>query len=148
MLRLKTRSQFQAVLAGNKLATSAHFAVHFLDPGKLSFGTESGSPEPVIRKPDFSHSDLWLAPMVPKRWARRAVTRNAIKRQVHNVAREFESALPSGAYVVRLRAAFAKAQFSSASSDFLKQAVRAELVQLLNRVCQLRPGMPLQGLAK
>ena len=32
--------------------------------------------------------------MVPKRWAKRAVTRNAIKRQIYNVSAAFEAALP------------------------------------------------------
>lgn len=68
--------------------------------------------------------------MVPKRWARRAVTRNAIKRQIYNVSMEFESSLSACAYVVRLRLAFDRTQFVSASSDVLKVAVRAELRQL------------------
>ena len=68
--------------------------------------------------------------MVPKRWAKRAVTRNAIKRQIYNVSAEFESTLLEHAHVVRLRAGFDRAQFLSATSDVLKAAVRAELQQL------------------
>ena len=71
--------------------------------------------------------------MVPKRWARRAVTRNAIKRQIYNVATGFEPCLLQAAHVVRLRAGFDRKQFVSASSDLLKQAVRAELLQLFER---------------
>ena len=71
--------------------------------------------------------------MVPKRWARRAVTRNAIKRQIYNVAAGFEPGLQQAAHVVRLRTAFDRKQFVSASSDLLKQAVRAELLQLFER---------------
>lgn len=73
---------------------------------------------------------VWLGAMVPKRWARRAVTRNTIKRQIHAVAASFESQLPQAAHVVRLRATFDRKQFTSATSDVLKQAVRAELLQL------------------
>ena len=44
--------------------------------------------------------------MVPKRWARRAVTRNTIKRQIYAVGALFEARLPQAAHVVRLRTAF------------------------------------------
>lgn len=74
--------------------------------------------------------------MVPKRWARRAVTRNAIRRQVYEVGSRFESALAPRAYVVRLRTGFDRAVFSSAQSDALKQAVREELESLFGRAAQ------------
>ena len=61
---------------------------------------------------------------------RRAVTRNAIKRQIYTVGATFEARLPQAAHVVRLRSAFDRKQFVSATSDQLKQAVRAELLQL------------------
>lgn len=68
--------------------------------------------------------------MVPKRWAKRAVTRNSIKRQIYSVSNDFESALPVAAHVVRLRAGFDRAKFLSATSELLKAAVRQELQQL------------------
>jgi ribonuclease P protein component len=71
--------------------------------------------------------------MVPKRWARRAVTRNAIKRQIYIVSVQPDTSLPKAAHVVRLRAGFDRTQFVSATSDKLKAAVRAELQQLLQR---------------
>ena len=72
----------------------------------------------------FGVPGVWLGAMTPKRWARRAVTRNAIKRQIYAVAAALEPQLPPDAHVVRLRAAFDRKQFLSASSDALKQAVR------------------------
>ena len=71
--------------------------------------------------------------MVPKRWAKRAVTRNAIKRQIYSLSGELETTLAHAAHVVRLRAAFDRAQFVSATSDALKRAVRSELQQLFSR---------------
>jgi ribonuclease P protein component len=71
--------------------------------------------------------------MVPKRWARRAVTRNAIKRQIYAISAEFESLLPCAAHVVRLRSEFDRRHFISATSPLLKQAVRLELAQLFER---------------
>ncbi len=71
--------------------------------------------------------------MVPKRWARRAVTRNTIKRQIYAVSTCFETQLPQAAHVVRLRATFDRKQFISATSEPLKMAVRQELEQLFQR---------------
>ena len=72
--------------------------------------------------------------MVPKRWAKRAVTRNAIKRQIYNVSVDFEPLLSERAHLVRLRAGFDRSHFVSASSEALKSAVRAELQQLFSRL--------------
>ena len=71
--------------------------------------------------------------MVPKRWARRAVTRNTIKRQIYTVSQRFGDRLPLAAHVVRLRTGFDRKQFISATSEQLKQAVRLELEQLFER---------------
>lgn len=75
--------------------------------------------------------------MVPKRWAKRAVTRNTIKRQIYSVSRDFESVLPKAAHVVRLRAGFDRAQFRSATSELLKQAVHSEIEQLFSKFTSL-----------
>lgn len=71
--------------------------------------------------------------MVPKRWARRAVTRNTIKRQIYAVSTRFATRLPEAAHVVRLRSTFDRKQFVSATSECLKLAVRSELEQLFER---------------
>ena len=74
-----------------------------------------------------------MGAVVPKRWAKRAVTRNGIKRQIYNVSADFASTLPVAAHVVRLRTGFGRDQFRSAWSEALKQAVRGELLQLFER---------------
>jgi ribonuclease P protein component len=61
------------------------------------------------------------------------VTRNAIKRQIYNVSAQFEPLLDERAHLVRLRSAFDRVQFISASSTVLKESVRAELLQLFER---------------
>lgn len=68
--------------------------------------------------------------MTPKRWARRSVTRNGIRRQIYSVAHDRAACLAPGAHLVRLRSAFAVAQFPSATSRALLRAVRAELLEL------------------
>jgi ribonuclease P protein component len=122
MQRLKTRAQFQAVLAGATVARTAHFAMH-----RCALAPAAGA------EPLFDRQSAWIGAMVPKRWARRAVTRNAIKRQIYQVTADAALSLPDAAHVVRLRAAFDRQKFPSASSDALKAAVRAELQQLLAR---------------
>ena len=77
---------------------------------------------------------VWAGYVVPKRHARRAVTRNLIRRQMRQVlADQHGSALglPAGIWVVRLRHGFDRAQFPSAASEPLKQAVRDELQRLV-----------------
>ncbi len=86
----------------------------------------------------FSPDQTWIGAMVPKRWAKHAVTRNLCKRQIYSVAAHFEPILPQAAYVVRLRAAFDRAQFKSASSEQLKKAVRAEIELLFSRVATVQ----------
>ena len=75
--------------------------------------------------------DTWLGAMVPKRWARRAVTRNAIKRQIYAVSADFQHLYQQAAFVVRLRRDFSRAEFISATSVQLRFAVRGELESLL-----------------
>ncbi|MCU0762314.1 MAG: ribonuclease P protein component [Hydrogenophaga sp.] len=122
MQRLTSRPQFQAVLAGSSVAKTPHFVLHrsSLDPQ-------------TIPRPLFPVADTWLGVLLPKRWAKRAVTRNSIRRQIYEVARARGATLPQAAYVVRLRSAFSREAFPSATSDALKHAVRAELETLLLR---------------
>ncbi len=144
MQRLKTRPQFQAAMAGETVARTAHFALH-----RLVLGARECAPAPEQSGVHalFNAPDVWLGAMVPKRWARRAVTRNAIKRQIYGVAESLEPSLLPAAHVVRLRAAFDRKQFVSASSGPLKQAVRAELQQLFERAIGARKPAPAQGAA-
>jgi ribonuclease P protein component len=80
-----------------------------------------------LAAPLFPQQGVWLGAMIPKRWAKRAVTRNAIKRQIYSVSAEHEAALVQRAHVVRLRAPFDRAHYISACSDMLKRDVRLEL---------------------
>lgn len=80
----------------------------------------------------FAVRDVYMGVVVPKRWARRAVTRSGIKRQIYNVSASFEHRLPKAALVVRLRSAFGKDEFTSAWSLPLKKAVRDELHKLFS----------------
>jgi ribonuclease P protein component len=108
------------------LARTAHFALHFVALPLPADDAPTAQHTTVL----FAGAGLWMGAMVPKRWAKRAVTRNAIKRQIYNVSSDFNPQLKAGAYLVRLRSGFDRKQFVSASSEVLKAAVRAELKQL------------------
>jgi len=128
MQRLKSRQQFQVVMTGAPVAKTPHFALHSTGLGH--------APDARLL---FPVADTWLGVLLPKRWARRAVTRNAIRRQIYETARAMAPGLPQAALVVRLRSEFSRKQFLSATSDVLKRAVRAELELLLGRVVRPLP---------
>ena len=107
-------------MSGQTVSKTPHFALHRV--------AIAPSLSPV--KPLFAVQDTWLGVIVPKRWAKRAVTRNTIKRQIYAVSTDAACQLPIAAHVVRLRAGFDRAEFISATSDKLKKAVRSELQQL------------------
>jgi ribonuclease P protein component len=132
--RLKTRAQYEAAMAGGTISRTAHFVLHRspLDVPSAPTGLEPQRPRALFAV----QSQPWIGVVVPKRWAKRAVTRNGIKRQIYNVSAAFEASLPNAAHVVRLRAGFAREQFVSAWSEPLKKAVRAELLQLFGKVAR------------
>ena len=138
-------------MAGGTVSRTQHFALHRLGlvapsgdatsqaavASSESPSNESGNASQEQRAAQalfvvgpHENAGPWLGAMVPKRWARRAVTRNAIKRQIYVAGEAFEQQLPVAAHVVRLRSTFDRKQFPSATSDALKAAVREELQQL------------------
>jgi ribonuclease P protein component len=133
------------------MASSAHFALHHLfgspqrfvsaltrqSDAKLSTEAQQGGTLPVddlsMKLVSTVSEAQWLGMVVPKRHARRAVTRTLLKRQIRNVAAAHADSLAAGLWVVRLRAPFDKSRFVSAASNDLKKAAREELDQLLRR---------------
>ncbi|WP_159916067.1 ribonuclease P protein component [Pantoea sp. 18069] len=138
MQRLKTRPQFQAAMAGGIVSRTPHFALHrlVLDVDVPQTPPSGPGGLPSVQAPQAlfgvvsAESGSWLGAMAPKRWAKRSVTRHAIQRQVYVLGDEYAPQLARAAYVVRLRATFDRKQFISATSEPLKQAIRAELQQL------------------
>jgi len=121
---IKQWTEFQAVMAAGTVARTAHFALHqSLKPTGPGF-VQTQALFAVQR----------LGALTPKRWAKRAVTRNLIRRQIRAVAQSFAPHLPKGDYVVRVRAGFHPAHFVSADSAPLRQTVRQELMDLFNQI--------------
>lgn len=78
----------------------------------------------------------WLGCVVPKRHARRAVTRNLLKRQMRGAFERHAGRLGGGLWLLRLRAPFSPAQFASARSLALAGAARGELDDMLDQVAR------------
>jgi ribonuclease P protein component len=133
--RLKTRAQFEAAMAGGTISRTPHFVLH---RGSLDAQSQAAGPGSQERRQALFavRNEPWIGAVLPKRWAKRAVTRNGIRRQIYSVSAAFEPRLPAAALVVRLRMDFARKEFPSAWSDALKAAVRGELQQLFERVAQ------------
>jgi len=96
-----------------------------------------GIPPAKARACQWDPSGRWeLGLVVPKRLARRAVTRNLIRHQTRELWRTQGQELADGQWVVRLRTPFDRQEFVSAASDALKAAVRSELQSLLESALQ------------
>ncbi len=118
MQRIRHKAQFDAVLKTPPCVKTPHFALHLVE--------RSSAPGDL-----FPVDAAWLGVMLPKRWAKHAVTRNTLRRQIYAVGQAASPHLPHAAMVVRLRCGFSRQQFVSATSDALKCAARAELMHLL-----------------
>ncbi|MBK1690119.1 ribonuclease P protein component [Rubrivivax gelatinosus] len=141
------KADFERVLATPSRSRSTHFAVHHVSgwpcasrwqqlhtvQPKLSTGDAQNDAQPVDDSCPPAPEACWLGSVVPKRHARRSVTRVLLKRQIRAAMARHAETLPPGLWVVRLRAPFAPAQFPSAASDALRQAARSELEQLFSR---------------
>ena len=147
VLRIRASSDFEFVLRSAPLARTAHFALHGcpgpkvvtteaaakIDDRRLSTGSEQLDHTLVDK------GQRWLGVAVPKRFARRAVTRSLLKRQARAAAVRHVDRLGPGLWVIRQRAAFPVAVYPAAASAALEEVVRGELDALLAAATQRRP---------
>lgn len=152
---LRDRAVFEQALKTKPLARSEHFVLHHCshapvvvdgaaakrpagrpDDGSTGMlSTISGQDRQevvdnlITTRPEVSPKRLalCLGLVVPKRHAKRAVTRNTIKRQARALGSMHGAALGEGAYVLRLKAPFAPPTYRAATSDALRAAVRHEI---------------------
>jgi ribonuclease P protein component len=166
--RLRRSVDFERVLRARVCAKSEHFAIHYVPEAaqrwqpRLSsevdaeLSTGSGSiAEVAVDGPPVERSvgafpvrqpttDSWIGVVVPKRHARRAVTRTLLKRQMRAAWVVAASSLGCGLWVIRLRAPFGRDQFPSAASDALKAAARGELRTLALTAAERSGLLPAQ----
>ena len=129
-------------MAGGTVSRTPHFVLHRA-AFEAAIAPTGSAPGPVEGRGSHGSPVLfavqdepWIGAVVPKRHAKRAVTRNGIKRQIYAVSQAFEARLPAAAHVVRLRLDFARKDYPSAWSDALKASVRGELLQLFEKVAR------------
>jgi ribonuclease P protein component len=170
--RIQRSADFERVLGSPSRARSAHFAVHHLadrpsrvgqklPTGETKLSTaappgihmlvddgqrSSAATGPAALMPAVALERLWLGCVVPKRNARRSVTRALIKRQIRAVfAATAAAGLAQGLWVVRLRAPFDPRQFPSAASDALRATVRLELQELVAKLLRRQDAQAVAG---
>jgi ribonuclease P protein component len=155
--RLVRSADFERVLRTRTRVNSVHFAIHHVatspsrpaKPARQAVHTELSTGDAMlVHKPvdDLPESTavltsvvavseaplgVWLGAVVPKRHAKRSVTRTLIKRQIRASLARHAANLPRGLFVVRLRAPFDRSHFTSAASDALRLAAHAELDGLM-----------------
>lgn len=125
MRKLLTRVQFEAALKAEVIARSENFVLHRL----------KRDGEPALAFPPSSSqegSEAAFGVLVPKRWAKRAVTRNLIRRQAWALARTELEAQPRALYLLRLRKSWPAGLFVSARSPALCQDVRTQVRSLFS----------------
>lgn len=122
----------QAQLSTPSLARTEHFSLHATPTKTVARELPTGIAPDRNESVDNSarKGPAALMVIVPKRHAKRAVTRNLIKRQMREAVRRRAPGLAAGALLIRQRAAFSPRLFPSAASAALRDAVRRELDQL------------------
>lgn len=141
--RLLRKCDFEQTLAVPPCLRSAHFAVHYLQarpsapvkPGRKLDDKELCTEHAPVRDDsvDNNVSGHWLGSVIPKRHARRAVTRNMLRRQVRAAMQRQKSGLRPGLWLVRLRQPFDAVRYVAADSPLLRAAAASELDRLLAR---------------
>ena len=145
--RVRHSVDFEAVLAAPARARSAHFAAHFLcgrpDPPRRRSPTveetrlSTGDPEDCAQAVDDRSRPLpagwWLGLVVPKRHARKATTRNLLRRLMRGAFDQHRPRLAPGIWLLRLRMPFDARRYRSAAPALLRQEARSELDGLLKR---------------
>lgn len=152
---IEQSTDFERVLRARSLAQTQHFAVHHLPDrpslsararrAAISRKLSTGDAPEAVKPVDDLPIQLWVGAVVPKRHARRAVTRSLLKRQIRSVVERHAEALAGGLWVVRLRAPFDKSRFPSAASDALKRVARDELEALFGTATQAAVRSSVQG---
>jgi ribonuclease P protein component len=135
----------KALLATPSLAKTTHFSLHAAPwrpvAPELPTGAAPDRTESVdngLSKAAFGGLSSALTLVVPKRHARRAATRNLVKRQMREAARRRAPDTAAVTLLIRQRSGFSAQQFPSATSAALRAAVRRELDELFDQAWAAR----------
>jgi ribonuclease P protein component len=124
----------KALLSAPTLSKTAHFVLQATRDRsvlqELPTGAAPDRTESVDNSVSITPRTLGLALVVPKRHAKRAATRNLVKRQMREAVRQRVGDWVGRDVLIRQRGVFDPKLFRSAASDVLRAAVRRELHQL------------------
>ena len=150
VMRMRHSVDFERVLARPAVVANRHFALHCLDSEPCArFNRRSDPPKTILSTVDdppgnvsvykvsltglhaLASGCIWLGIVVPKRYARRAVTRTLLKRQIRCGVERHMDCFPNGMWVIRLRAPFDRPRYVAAAPEPLRATLRREVDQLL-----------------
>jgi ribonuclease P protein component len=133
--RLHRPSEYAAALKGRRLARGAFFIVSAATPAPtISPDTAPDADQGNVKGNPGAASPpacARLGLVIAKRYAPRAVTRNALKRVIREAFRAQRLALPARDYVVRLQGKVAPVSLTE-----LKRAARAEVDAHFGRIAR------------
>ncbi|MFI0545856.1 MAG: ribonuclease P protein component [Brachymonas sp.] len=117
--------EFQAVMRQGLRISSPHFVLHCCPSSTATQATTAAI-------------DNRIGALLPKRWAKKAVRRNLLRRKIYALAALHLPALAQAANqqldcVVRLRASWLASDFPSAASCALRDVAGQELTQLFTQ---------------
>ena len=124
MNSLKTWEEFQTVMSGSINSRTSYFSLHSCDRQLLAHFTRVNAKD----------EQILFGALVPKRCAKRAVTRNSIKRQIRAVVANQTQLLLTKAYVIRLHKDIKSIQSKSANSSLVKEIIRNDLNVLFEKL--------------
>lgn len=134
---------FKRALGVRPCARSEHFALHHVVPGRMSLPDDLSTGDDCMQSEAVDETRR-LGLIVPKRLARRAVTRNLVKRQGRAAFDHACERLACGDWLLRLRGGLDRTRFVSARSEGLQNVLRAELGSLFELAgVPPRPAGPL-----
>ncbi|MGL4667791.1 MAG: ribonuclease P protein component [Saezia sp.] len=126
---LRSQKEFDDVLNKNTQIKGSYFVLHY-HIESLSTRTSHESC-PFV---DKSLSGVMKSGLIiPKRLAKRSVTRSLIKRQCRAKLVSCKGNLPEGAWIIRLKRPIDSTQWKSSSSLELKTLIRFELQSLFSK---------------
>lgn len=126
---LNTQKEFNCVLDQGTQLKSSYFVLHYYIEN-LSTKTDQ---QECVFVDKFLSDESKLGLIIPKRFAKRAVTRTLIKRQCRIQFSFFIREFPKGYWIIRLKRPIDSTRWKSSSSDELKRFIRLELQSLFSK---------------
>jgi ribonuclease P protein component len=135
MIRLRSWDDFQKVMREGEIVSRSQFFVLHLTTDEKFNSDLNLSQKPLHVEGSKKEVQMRAGALVPKRWAKRAVTRNTLKRLIYAHLELNELFWPkTHVMVIRLKKEIGKKEFISATSSYLKTTINADLTELFKKV--------------